>query len=195
MPRTGWTCALAFALALPGCATQGGGEGAERRPQARYDADLTECRQSASHVDVLADTLDGMVKGALVAGIMVWGMGYGRDAAGGWAAIGALAGAGQGLGALERRRRIEASCMAGRGHARMAAAAEAPAWVAPAPPARVIGPDAFSAEQLARTQACGVRPLATLVARGPGFESYSVPCANGDALAIRCEFGNCRVLR
>ena len=37
--------------------------------------------------------------------------------------------------------------------------------------------------------------MAALAAKGPGFETYSVPCSNGDALAIRCEFGNCRVLR
>jgi hypothetical protein len=37
--------------------------------------------------------------------------------------------------------------------------------------------------------------VASLAAKGPGFETYSVACANGDALAIRCEFGNCRVLR
>ncbi|MGB3880142.1 MAG: glycine zipper family protein, partial [Diaphorobacter nitroreducens] len=62
-------------------------------------------------------------------------------------------------------------------------------------PPRPSGADAYSAERLAREQACHAQPVAALAAKGPGFETYSVPCSNGDALAIRCEFGNCRVLR
>ena len=67
--------------------------------------------------------------------------------------------------------------------------------VAPEAPPRPTGADAYSAERLAREQACHAQPVAALAAKGPGFETYSVPCSNGDALAIRCEFGNCRVLR
>jgi hypothetical protein len=57
------------------------------------------------------------------------------------------------------------------------------------------GQDGFSAERLAKAKSCTDQPTATLVAKGPGFESYSVACSSGDALAIRCEFGNCRVLQ
>ena len=57
------------------------------------------------------------------------------------------------------------------------------------------GKDRIVAERVARTQACTAEPQASLVAKGPGFEAYSIACSNGDALAIRCEFGNCRVLR
>ena len=49
------------------------------------------------------------------------------------------------------------------------------------------------AEKLAKNRSCSTQPAATLVAKGPGFESYSVACSS--ALAIRCEFGNCRVLQ
>lgn len=62
-------------------------------------------------------------------------------------------------------------------------------------PALKGGQDGHQAERLARTQSCSQEPAAILTARGPGFEAYSVTCSNGDALAIRCEFGNCRVLR
>lgn len=59
----------------------------------------------------------------------------------------------------------------------------------------VVGQDSFSAERLARHEACHAQPVAKLSAKGPGFETYSVVCSNADALMIRCEFGNCRVLR
>jgi hypothetical protein len=35
-------------------------------------------------------------------------------------------------------------------------------------------------------------PMATLVDKGPGYERHSIPCSNGQTLAVRCEFGNCR---
>lgn len=89
--------------------------------------------------------------------------------------------------------------MAARGHGSMVAAPRPGPWrPAPTPaqaPPRRVGTDAFSAERLARSQSCSEQPLAALAAKGPGFETYSVACANGDALAIRCEFGHCRVLR
>lgn len=62
-------------------------------------------------------------------------------------------------------------------------------------PQRTTGQDTYQAEALARQKSCAAQPLATLAAKGPGFETYNVPCANGDTWAVRCEFGNCRVLR
>lgn len=58
-----------------------------------------------------------------------------------------------------------------------------------------VGQDAGNAERLAKQQSCHASPRAVLAGKGPGFESYVVPCANGDLLMIRCEFGNCRALR
>ena len=87
--------------------------------------------------------------------------------------------------------------MAARGHDLVATTPPPIPW-RPAPalaPPRPIGTDTFNAERLARSQSCSEQPVASLVAKGPGFESFSVACANGDALAIRCEFGSCRVLR
>lgn len=210
--RSSCVSALALALALTGCATQGpdmpeqpppGGATVQSEAlQARYAGDLQACRAYAGQIDVVRETLDGMVEGALVAAALVWGLGRSSDAVQDWAVGGAVLGAGQqGANAVERRRRVVIACMAGRGHTLTANNVPPlpPGPVAPPPapfvPPRATGVDTFNAERLARAQSCSAQPLATLVAKGPGFETYSVPCANGDALAVRCEFGNCRVLR
>lgn len=57
------------------------------------------------------------------------------------------------------------------------------------------GQDGFNAERLAKSQSCSALARAVLTGKGPGFETYSVACESGDALSMRCEFGNCRVLR
>lgn len=78
-----------------------------------------------------------------------------------------------------------------------AVAGVAPAPAAPVPyvrASRPTGRDTYNAEKLAKNRACAAQPLASLTAKGPGFETYSVPCSDGRAIAIRCEFGNCRVL-
>lgn len=63
------------------------------------------------------------------------------------------------------------------------------------PPPPKPGKFTFEVEQLAKSQQCSRSPFVTLTASGSGFENYSVPCADGDALAVRCDFGNCRVLK
>jgi hypothetical protein len=62
-------------------------------------------------------------------------------------------------------------------------------------PAEQIGQYSYQSEHLARAQSCSAAPHAILNARGPGFESYTVSCDNGDSLAMRCDFGQCRILR
>lgn len=206
--------AMALALLLSGCAVHGpgggpeaavaGASGAPALPadllRERYAADLSACQAYAGQIDVVQETLDGIVQGALVAAALVWSAGYGSGTTRDWAVAGGVLGSTQGLPALERRRQVVVSCMAGRGHTLRPLPVPAPAEPTAAPPApwapaRATGTDGYNAERLARTQSCSAQPLATLVAKGPGFETYSVPCDNGDALAVRCEFGNCRVLR
>jgi hypothetical protein len=63
------------------------------------------------------------------------------------------------------------------------------------PPLPKLGRFSFEVEQVAKRSQCSSTPIATLTATGPGFENYSVRCANGDALAVRCDFGNCRALQ
>lgn len=65
----------------------------------------------------------------------------------------------------------------------------------PAPPAEASGKDAYVAERLARDLKCNATALSKLVGKGPGYESYSMACTNGETLLIRCEFGNCRALK
>jgi serine protease Do len=60
---------------------------------------------------------------------------------------------------------------------------------------RQTGQDTYGAERYARTQLCTDQPRAFLIDKGPGFETYSVPCSRGEKLLVRCEFGNCRTLR
>lgn len=57
------------------------------------------------------------------------------------------------------------------------------------------GMDLMQAERFARAQSCSSAPTLSLIAKGPGFETYSVACSNGDTMMVRCEFGNCRALR
>ena len=80
-----------------------------------------------------------------------------------------------------------------------AAIARAPNAEAPAAPAAAkplaAGKDAYQAEHLQAARTCNAQPRAVLSAKGAGFETYTVNCTNGDALTVRCEFGNCRVLR
>lgn len=61
-------------------------------------------------------------------------------------------------------------------------------------PAR-FGRYSNEAGQLPDVRACNPYPDPHQVAKGPGFESYTVACANGDAVSVRCEMSGCRVLR
>lgn len=57
-----------------------------------------------------------------------------------------------------------------------------------------IGRDTYVVEQAAKTSACHTSPQPKMVAKGPGFETYSVQCASSDVVMYRCELGNCRLL-
>lgn len=63
------------------------------------------------------------------------------------------------------------------------------------PPPAPRGQDAYNADKFAQQQSCHSAPRSVLAGKGPGFETYTVACANGDTLFVRCEFGNCRALR
>ncbi|WP_026433225.1 glycine zipper family protein [Paracidovorax oryzae] len=204
--RLACTGLLAAALALAGCASAvPAPSGTDPAEVQRHAADLAECQRYAQQIGVVIETLDGMLTGALVLASLAWSAGGSHDAVRDWAVAGGALGATQGLQPLERRRRAVDSCMQAHGHAAgpypaaplpLPPAEPAPGTVTgPALPAIALGVDSFSAQQLARAQACSAQPVAALAAKGPGFETYTVACDSGDALAIRCEFGNCRVLR
>ncbi|MEO8857071.1 MAG: hypothetical protein ABI343_08765 [Burkholderiaceae bacterium] len=69
------------------------------------------------------------------------------------------------------------------------------ASVDPASMRRLGGRDLVQAERYARARHCRDMPHPLLVAKGPGFETYGIACANGETLTVRCEFGNCSELR
>ncbi len=202
--------ALSLALALAGCAAAPPqppfGSAPDPADAARQAADLAECQRYAQQIGVVQETLDGMLTGALVLASLVWSAGGGHGSVRDGALIGGALGATQGLKPLERRRHAVDQCMQAHGYAAGPYAAAPP----PPPPAEpspgawptgwarttiAVGVDGFSAQQLARAQSCSAQPVAALAAKGPGFETYTVACDSGDALAIRCEFGNCRLLR
>ena len=75
---------------------------------------------------------------------------------------------------------------------RMNAPAEPPA---PPHPSFTQGQWAFVVEKMAKAEKCEPKENAKIITSGPGFEHYSVSCADGEALAVRCDHGNCRVLK
>jgi len=80
--------------------------------------------------------------------------------------------------------------------ATLPAPTEVPGRTVTAPPKPDLGEDAFTALKFAQKGRCATGDAKlTMAAKGPGFETYSAPCANGDTIMIRCEFGNCRELR
>ena len=72
---------------------------------------------------------------------------------------------------------------------------DAPGRAAAAAPPAPVGKDSAVAERLARDTGCIRDALATMIGKGPGYESYSFQCSNGETLVVRCEWGNCRTLK
>ncbi len=57
------------------------------------------------------------------------------------------------------------------------------------------GKESVVAERFAREMGCTRDVLGVMIGKGPGYESYSFACMNGETLVVRCEFGNCRALK
>jgi len=50
-------------------------------------------------------------------------------------------------------------------------------------------------EHIARDASCGTGTVALLLEKGPGYETYSVPCGATRVMLIRCEFSYCRTMQ
>lgn len=74
-------------------------------------------------------------------------------------------------------------------------AATPKASVTSAAPVGKTGDRSHDIERMGAVRECHPAPRAMIIAKGPGFENYSVTCLNGDALTLRCEAAGCRVLR
>lgn len=64
-------------------------------------------------------------------------------------------------------------------------------------PTKVQSPqlnDSYSAERYAKQVGCA-EISATLIGKGPGYESYSFQCTTGETMIVRCEWGNCREMK
>lgn len=66
---------------------------------------------------------------------------------------------------------------------------------ADAPKTPALGQDSRQVEKLAKEASCYGEAPGILLAKGPGYETYSVACTNGDVAMYRCEFRNCRALK
>lgn len=58
-------------------------------------------------------------------------------------------------------------------------------------PTPQIGKDSYAAAEVAKSLQCHHAPQPSMIASGPGFESYRIPCLNGTNIDLRCEFGIC----
>lgn len=189
----------------------------------RYSSDLDACRGYARSVDVGAATINGAIEGAILGGLFSAALGGNhRTNMQSANASGLVAGTRQGERAVGKQERVVINCMAGRGYRPLDAAGvtvvsypagsavpmnagtalPVPVVTGPverpgafAPPPTTVGSDSYQAEHLEEVRSCAPRPLVTLIGRGPGFETYSAACSNGTFLTIRCEWGNCRVLK
>jgi hypothetical protein len=61
--------------------------------------------------------------------------------------------------------------------------------------AAAVGQEEHQVRQLARGMQCNQSPVPLMIAKAPAMEAYTVACENGDAIAVRCEFGSCRALK
>lgn len=141
-------------------------------------------------------------------------LGGGRQTTIDSANVGAMSGMGRAAGdALSSQKRMVINCMVGRGYRALevtpalgsyqspqqlhnAAAQPMPTpQAATRAPIAPIGQFAYEAERIPESRACAAMPQASLVSKGPGFELYAVACRNSDTLMVRCEMGNCRVMR
>jgi hypothetical protein len=209
---------IAFAaVALAGCASAppptptepGTGRGTSYVPmvamegvdQVRYDSDVADCRTAANRISARSETGDAMW-GALGLGLItVHGQGIVAAASytGITAAIIDWNGRPDAQLIAEHQQIAIVHCMAKRGYRNLDPNVRDSFYGNTFDPGVVLKPrrtgvDTYNVEALAKAGRCNLQPRAELTAKGPGYESYNVPCDNGGTWAVRCEFGKCRVL-
>ncbi|MGJ7498976.1 hypothetical protein ACSFBF_01325 [Variovorax sp. ZT5P49] len=208
---------IAFAaVALAGCASApttptepGTGKGTSYVPmvamegvdKVRYDNDVAECRTASNRITARSETGDAMW-GALGLGLItVHGQGIVAAASytGITAAIIDWNGRPDSELIAEHQQIAIVHCMAKRGYRNLDPNVRDSFYGNTFDPGVVMKPrrtgiDTYNVETLAKAGRCNLQPRAELTAKGPGYETYNVPCDNGGTWAVRCEFGKCRVL-
>jgi hypothetical protein len=208
---------IAFAaVALAGCASApttptepGTGKGTSYVPmvamegvdKVRHDSDVAECRTASNRITARSETGDAMW-GALGLGLItVHGQGIVAAASytGITAAIIDWNGRPDAELIAEHQQIAIVHCMAKRGYRNLDPNVRDSFYGNTFDPGVVMKPrrtgiDTYNVETLAKAGRCNLQPRAELTAKGPGYETYNVPCDNGGTWAVRCEFGKCRVL-
>ena len=209
---------IAFAaVALAGCASAppptptepGTGTGLSYVPmvamegvdKVRYDSDVADCRTAATRITARSESSDAMWAALGLGLITVHGQGIVAAASytGISAAIIDWNGRPSSELIAEHQQIAIVHCMAKRGYRNLDPEVRDTFYghsfnpIVAAKPRRT-GVDTYNVETLAKAGRCNLQPRAELTAKGPGFESYNVPCENGGTWAVRCEFGKCRVL-
>ena len=203
-----------IAALAAGCATRpndgpGSGSGADYLPAvqapangtANYEEDLARCRASAASIPFKASQHDDALV-VLDTGVVGAGWMAGISTLSGVGVVGGLYAFNKAVYTPERRvwharqETAVVNCLAQKGYVNTDPSVRV-TWVPPGQRSaesalRVTGRDTFNAEQFAKARSCSVLPMATLVEKGPGYERHSIPCLNGQTMAVRCEFGNCR---
>ncbi|SEB09192.1 hypothetical protein SAMN05444680_107162 [Variovorax sp. YR216] len=164
-----------------------------------FAKDVETCRTVASNMRVQRTRMYGSeVSDVIVIGVaMVFPVAVAGAALVGGIATAVYDEAYPGGGPAEPRMQQSAlvDCMARKGYRNMdpnvTVTYVAATPIGPSLPTRKTGLDTYVAEKFAKATNCSTVPRAVLEEKGPGFERYSVQCANGQTLALRCEFGNC----
>ncbi|GER16778.1 hypothetical protein D3C87_590220 [compost metagenome] len=208
---------LSIALAtvvLAGCASApppGPGQGTgmsyvpmvamEGVDKVRYDSDVADCRTAATRITARSESGDAMWAALGLGLITVHGQGIVAAASYTGISAAVIDWNTRPSSALiaEHQQIAIVHCMAKRGYRNLDPNVQDTFYGNTFNPVLALKPrrtgiDTYNVERLAKAGRCNVQPRAELTAKGPGYESYSVPCTTGVAWAVRCEFGNCRVL-
>lgn len=208
---------IAFAAAvLAGCANPpptptepGTGSGMAYVPKVamqgvdkvRYDNDVADCRTAATRITARSETGDAMWAALGLGLITVHGQGIVAAASytGITAAVIDWNGRPDAELIAEHQQIAIVHCMAKRGYRNLDPNVRDSFYGNTFDPGVIVKPrrtgiDTYNVETLAKAGRCNLQPRAELTAKGPGYETYNVPCDNGGTWAVRCEFGKCRVL-
>ena len=167
----------------------------------RFDSDVADCRTAATRITARSESGDAMWAALGLGLITVHGQGIVAAASYTGITAAVIDWNSRPSSALiaEHQQIAIVHCMAKRGYRNLDPNVQDTFYGNTFNPVLALKPrrtgvDTYNVEQLAKAGRCNVLPRAEMTAKGPGYENYSVPCANGVAWAVRCEFGNCRVL-
>jgi hypothetical protein len=169
--------------------------------KARYDADVADCRTSALRITARNEDNNGMWAAFGLGLITVHGQGIAGAAA--WTSVAAvvadMTSRPPEAVIAEHQQIAVVHCMAKRGYRNLDPNVRDSFYAYGYSPVESFAPrrtgvDTYNVERIAKNGRCNLQPRAELTAKGPGYEAYTVPCENGGSWAVRCEFGQCRVL-